>query len=41
MQAVEANAELQKAGNYYLNQIKRYKAKNPKATDFPDYKPAE
>lgn len=28
-------------GIYYLNQIRRYKAKNPKTTDFPAYRPAE
>ena len=34
--------QIDKEGRYYLNQIKRYKEKNPnKTTDFPAYKPAE
>ena len=41
MQALEGNAELKKQGRYYMGQIERYKAKNPKAADFPAYEPAE
>lgn len=41
MQALDGNAKLKKEGLFYLNQIRRYKAKHPKTTDFPAYKPAE
>lgn len=41
MQAMAANADLKQQGRYYLDQITKYKAKNPKSTDFPDYKPEE
>ena len=37
----QEQAKAQKAATYYLNQVQRYKAKNPKTTDFPAYKPAE
>ena len=35
------NKEFDKEGVYYLNQIKKYKAKNRKTTDFPAYKVAK
>ena len=28
-------------GRYYKDQISKYKAKNPKTTDFPDYERAK
>ena len=41
-QAVRTNAVVTAEGRYYIDQIKRYKGKNPnKTTDFPAYKPAE
>ena len=40
-QAVRVNAVVTAEGRYYMGQIEQYKAKNPKATDFPAYKPAE
>lgn len=35
------SAKLSREGNYYLKQIKQYRAKNPKTTAFPAYVPAE
>jgi uncharacterized protein YukE len=35
------NKQFDKEGVYYKKQIKQYRAKNPKTTDFPVYEPAE